>query len=146
MIEYKVKVFSDRTEWYLNGELHREDGLPAYEWSDGSKAWWLNGKLHREDGPASEYASGYKEWWLNGERHREDGLPAIEWSDGSKYWWVNGKLHREDGPACEYASGYKEWWVNGKQLTEAEFNNSKTKELTVKQIEKLLGYSVKVVK
>jgi len=26
MIEYKVKVFKDKTEWYLNDKLHREDG------------------------------------------------------------------------------------------------------------------------
>ena len=53
--------------WYLNGELHREDG-PAVERSNGSKFWYLNGKLHREDGPAREYANGTKEWYLNGQR------------------------------------------------------------------------------
>jgi hypothetical protein len=36
------------------------------EWSDGSKRWWLNGELHREDGPAYEGSNGYKQWWLDG--------------------------------------------------------------------------------
>ena len=31
--------------WYLNNELHREDG-PAIEHSDGTKSWWLNEVLH----------------------------------------------------------------------------------------------------
>ena len=67
MIEYTVKVYDNGDKWwYLNGELHREDG-PAVEWVNGDKFWWLNGKLHREDGPAFEYADGFKEWRLNGE-------------------------------------------------------------------------------
>ena len=51
--------------WYLNGELHREDG-PAVEWVDGTKTWYLNGKQHRENGPVYELANGDKAWYLNG--------------------------------------------------------------------------------
>ena len=65
MIEYKVKVQENVTEWYLNNQLHREDG-PAVEWSDGDKYWYLNGKRHREDGPAYIGSNGHKEWWING--------------------------------------------------------------------------------
>ena len=89
MIEYKVKVYKDRTEWYLNGQLHREDG-PAFEGANGDKMWFQNGKYHREDGPAIEYQSGTKHWYLNGNYHREDG-PAIVWADGTKFWYLNGK-------------------------------------------------------
>ena len=72
MIEYTVKVYdSGAKEWYLNGNLHREDG-PAEEYADGSKCWFLNGKRHREDGPAVELANGAKEWWLNGEKVTEE--------------------------------------------------------------------------
>ena len=79
--------------------------------------------------------------------HREDG-PAVEWADGHKVWLLNGERHREDGPAIEYTDGDKEWFLNGKQLSEEEFNArmSPTKELTVAEIEKLLGHRVKVVK
>ena len=82
---------------------------------NGDKWWYLNGDLHREDGPALEYASGTKEWYLNGKRHREDG-PAIEWTSGAKEWWLNGDLHREDGPAIEYANGYKVWYLNSEEV------------------------------
>jgi len=95
MLEYTVKVFDDRTEWYLDG------------------------KLHREDGPAIEDANGDREWWLSGERHRVDG-PAIERADGSGVWWVDGRLHREDGPAVEFTDGFKVWYVNGKKVSEED--------------------------
>ena len=90
-------------------------------YDNGSKEWFLNGNLHREDGPACEWADGSKYWYLNGERHREDG-PACEWANGTKYWYLNGKVHRESGPAIEYVSGSKYWFLNGEQLSEAEFN------------------------
>ena len=47
--------------WYLNGELHREDG-PAIELINKDKIWYLNGEIHREDGPAV-MMNGIKEWW-----------------------------------------------------------------------------------
>ena len=122
MIEYKVKVDANGTKhWYLNGEYHREDG-PACEYSNGDKAWYLNGELHREDGP------------------------AIEDADGDKFWYLNGQRHREDGPAIERADGHKSWHLNDEKLTEQEFNKrTKTKELTIEQIENELGYKIKVV-
>jgi hypothetical protein len=119
MKEYTVKVYNDRTEWFLNDKLHREDG-PAVEWNSGDKEWFLNGQRHREDGPAAEYANG-KFWYLNDQQHREDG-PAIEFADGDKLWFLNGQRHREDGPAAEYADGDKLWYLNNVHLTEAEFN------------------------
>ena len=96
MIEYIVKAYEDRTEWYLNGLLHREDG-PAWECVNGDKAWHRNGKCHRENGPAVEYANG------------------------DKYWYLNNRHHREDGPAVELISGYKSWYLNGKEYTESNY-------------------------
>jgi len=47
--EYTIKVYADSTkEWYLNGELHREDG-PAIEYANGYKSWYLNGKELTEE-------------------------------------------------------------------------------------------------
>jgi len=72
MIEYTVKVHVTGTkEWYLNGDLHREDG-PAIEGTYGTKHWYINGKRHREDGPAVEYADGDKSWYLNGVQYTEE--------------------------------------------------------------------------
>lgn len=102
MIEYRVRKSKHKTEWYLNGKLHREDGH-AVESVDGSKAWYLDGKRHREDGP------------------------AVEYSNGSKHWYLNDQLHREDGPAIELVSGLKGWFLNGQELTEDEFNKRTNK-------------------
>jgi hypothetical protein len=115
--------------------------------NNGTRKWLLDGKFHREDGPAVEYADGDRYWYLNGKRHREDG-PAIEYADGSRFWYLNGERHREDGPAVEYSDGSRYWFLNGVEYTEEEFlkKTAKVKELTVAEIEALLGYSVKVVK
>jgi hypothetical protein len=91
---------------------------------NGSSCWYLNGKLHREDGPACEYYNG------------------------TRWWYFNGNLHREDGPAIEYADGTRHWYLNDVEYTEEDFNKktAKVKELTVAEIESLLGYQIKVVK
>jgi len=71
------------------------------------------------------------------------------YSNGTKEWFLHGKLHREDGPAVEYVDGDKYWYLNGTSFTEKEFNakmNPVVKEFTVREIENLLGYSIKVVK
>jgi hypothetical protein len=60
--------------------------------TDGSKYWYLNDELHREDGPAVECANGHKRWYLNGKLHRVDG-PAVEYTDDSKIWFLNGVVY-----------------------------------------------------
>jgi hypothetical protein len=55
----------------FNGRRHREDG-PAIECASGRREWWLNGQLQREDGPAPSR----RDWRRNGQCHREDG-PAV---------------------------------------------------------------------
>jgi hypothetical protein len=88
---------------------------------------------------------------LNGKPHREDG-PSAEYVDGSREWHLNGKRHREDGPAVDYADGRRRWYLNGKEYTEDAWGlmilkkKVAAKELTVAEIEELLGYPVKVVK
>ena len=85
------------------------------------------------------------EWLLNGKLHREDG-PAVECVDGSKEWYLNDELHREDGPAVECVDGSKAWFINDQRLTESEFNSrTQVKELSVSEIQKLLGYKIKVI-
>ena len=114
------------TRWYKEAKckvLHRENG-PAIEYADGTKCWYQNGLLHRTDGPAIDRASGHKEWWQNDQCHRTDG-PAVVFEDGDNYWYINGK-----------------------QMTEAEFlaATQPVVEMTVADIEKLLGKRVKIIK
>ena len=122
MKTYTVEVLEDITEWFLNGQRHREDG-PAIEYPNGTKYWYLNDQRHRTNGPAIEDANGYKAWYLNGQPHRTDG-PAIECTDG-----------------------YKAWFLNGQQVTEQEFlNRTTTTELTLEQIATKFGISVDQLK
>ena len=67
------------------------------------------------------------------------------YEDGTKVWYLNGVRHREDGPAIERVSGINEWYLNGNSVTENDVMTP-VKELTVAEIEQLLGYKVKVVK
>jgi hypothetical protein len=132
------------TRWHNSqGQLHRELG-PAIEHTNGSRAWYVNDQLHRTDGPALEYANGSREWYVNDQLHRTDG-PAVEDENGDREWYQNGDLHRLDGPAVEYAEGDRFWYVNGKELTKAEFEAQQTKELTVAEVEELLGHRVKII-
>ena len=117
---------------------------------EGTTRWYKDAKckvLHRENGPAVEYAGGTKEWCQNGQLHRTDG-PAVEYTDGSKLWYQNGQRHRTDGPAIEWRDGDKRWYINGEELSEAEFlaATQPVIEMTVADVEKLLGKRVKIIK
>ena len=77
----------------------KENGIEydIKEYANGSKHWYLNGELHRENGlPAAEHASGDKFWFFNGKRHRENGLPEIEYANGDKFWYINGVEYKEN--------------------------------------------------
>ena len=124
--KYYVIVDEHSTRWYKDAKckvLHRENG-PAIEWCNGTKGWYHNGLLHRADGPAIECANGHKEWWQN------------------------DQCHRTDGPAIIFADGDKRWYINDKAMTEAEFlaATQPVVELTVADVEKLVGKRVKIVK
>jgi len=77
MIEYRVKVYDDREEWCLNGQLHREDG-PAIKCSNGDKEWWLNGKRHRENGPAVTWSNGDEYWYLEGKEYTKEEFDKLQ--------------------------------------------------------------------
>jgi hypothetical protein len=93
MSEIIKTVLTYRTDWRLNGQLHRLDG-PAIEWADGDKEWYQYGLLHREGGPAIERVTGIKVWYHHGLTHRLDG-PAVENYSGnnygSNYWYYYDK-------------------------------------------------------
>jgi hypothetical protein len=92
------------------------------------------------------FADGTKLWHLNGKLHRADG-PAIEYANGSREWLLNGKLHRADGPAVEVSDGSKSWYLEGTKLTESEFlaRTQPAKQLTVAEVESMLGFKVEIV-
>ena len=79
--------------------------------------------------------------------HRMAG-PAIEYVNGHVEWWQNDQCHRIDGPAVVYANGRKDWYINDKVMTEAEFlaATQPAVEMTVADVEKLVGKRVKIIK
>ena len=91
---------------------------------DGTIKFLQQGKLHRLDGPAIEYLDGHKEWWLN------------------------GKLHRLDGPAIEFIDGHTAYVIEGTHFNKASFIKATqpVKELSIQQLEDILGYKIKVIK
>ena len=109
----KVTNYPDKIEYHVENIPHREDDLPAIEYTNGDLEWWVNGKQHRTNGPAVERHNGTKLWFIHGKLHRENDLPAVEWWNGSKEWFINDKLHRIGGPAIECVTGGNSWWENG---------------------------------
>ena len=120
----EVELDAPALDW-VPGTLHPTGGYDRVEKLSARTEYTLNGKLHRLDGPALEWADGSKVWFVNDRRHRLDG-PAIERADGEKEWRVKGKHHRLDGPAIEWPDGTKRWFIDGVELTEAEFEAQRT--------------------
>ena len=49
----------------------------------GTKRWFLNGNLHREDGPAVEYLGGLKYWYLHNKKAHPETLVDYHLSRGT---------------------------------------------------------------
>lgn len=118
-----LKPTLSKEEWYINGELHRDNNPAKIIYYDrlGNKDlfWYQKGKLHRENAPAIEnwHKSwlSQEHWYLNGVLHRENE-PAIK-SSNIFAWYVNGLLHNENGPAMRYKTPDKDekrWYRKGK--------------------------------
>jgi len=95
----------------------------------------------------STHTHASETWLINGQRHREGDLPA-QTCNGDKYWYKLGKLHRTQGPAVEDTDGGREWWLDGKKCTKAGHAAAlnQTTDMTIAEIEKKLGYKIKVIK
>lgn len=94
--------------------------------------------------------NGTIRWYQNGLLSRKDG-PAIEYKVGSTFWFHEGKLHKTDGPAVVcYDNGnviWVEYWIDGVEYTKEKFQQkiSPVKDLTIQQINDILGYKVNIV-
>ena len=87
-----------RNDYWL---LEQYNGV--YDVDDYGILYYLNGNLHREDGPAAEYISGIKYWYINGKIHNLNG-PACEWYDNIKFYYIEGKQYdtKEEFEAATY--------------------------------------------
>ena len=123
---YKPFVVCTQKWLDASGRLHREDDLPAAEWSDGYQEWYQNGQRHRGGDLPAVVCSQTQEWWVHGKRHRDGDMPAWVSSTaiGSQnYWYQHGELHRDGGLPAVINSHFEarlEWWVHGVQQTPAQ--------------------------
>jgi antitoxin component YwqK of YwqJK toxin-antitoxin module len=122
MIEVKNKYYDNGNIWieryYLNGELHRENGPALIHYDE-------NGNKYRQA------------YYISGNPHREDYIRYYE--NGNiidKSYYLNGKRHREDGPAFirYHENGnvlYEHYYLNGKVLTKEKWYSKLTTEQKV---------------
>ena len=87
-----------------------------------------------------------KQWFHN------DALVKVEWANGNISHYKDGRLHKDDGPAHIGANGINHWYLEGRPFyneqewqTEVAKRNPPPKELTVAQIETLLGFKIKII-
>lgn len=93
-----IETDSGSKMWYKNGRLNRGGDRPAIVRADGRTEWWVNGQRHREDGPALITKTGDEEWFYKGVKHRIDGPAVIHktlpFSD--EYWIKGTRLTKEE--------------------------------------------------
>lgn len=97
---------------------HRLGGLPAVEYSDGSKYYYEYGDYHREnDLPAIDTPS-CKEWLLRSQHYiRPNGGPGFISTAEEIYYNNDGRISRLDGPAIiYYITGDEKFYINGKEI------------------------------
>ena len=58
-------------------------------YDNGTKEWFLNGNLHREDGPAAEWANGTKFWYIDDKQ-----LTEAEFNNRNRTIVIDGKSYR----------------------------------------------------
>lgn len=112
----------------------------------GSVFYYLNDELHREDGPAVINSKENRRLYVNDVRNRDDNYVFPDPVDGEKSWFLNDKLHREDGPAYEgsYINIPDKWYLNGVQYTEEEFNQWLVKKNLNEKLHENLSHKAKI--
>jgi hypothetical protein len=113
-----TKQVDSLQDWYRDGLRHREKDKPAsIDSRTGRSEYVVNGKLHRDnDLPAIETQDAEQAWYQHGMLHREDDKPALINHRG-RFWYQHGNAHREgDKPARILDNGQKEWWLHDKRI------------------------------
>lgn len=110
----------NRTEYYKDGRLHRDDG-PAVICGNGISYWYRNGKMHRDGGPAADWGDGDHSWYRNGVYHREDG-PAVDWN-GEQKWYIDGVKATPEKPFLKLLIDFKIYDKRIDALVKEYFND-----------------------
>lgn len=88
----EIKTDEQGTKTYLkNGQLHRDEDLPAIEKLNGDKEWWINGQRHRDNNQVSviklENGILRQEFWS----HNQLNLIDL---NGDFYYFKNNELEK----------------------------------------------------
>jgi hypothetical protein len=79
-------------EWFVHGQRHRGDDLPAVERRrHGHQEWWVDGVRHRSGGKPAIIVHHMAEWWVLGKPHRDLGLPTSIVAD--TFGTTNSEVH-----------------------------------------------------
>lgn len=132
-IKTEYKHFCKITEYYKNGERHRDDDLPAVKEISGDMIryiWYVNGKKHRDNDKPAEihFYNGCGNthhntrvyWCVNGRQYREGGLPiyySFFPANGKKtYYWDNGFANVRQLDINTHLGTYKITTVNNEVI------------------------------
>lgn len=81
----KNGVIQSNEAWFVNGEMHRDNDLPAYRTSDTEYQWMKNGLPHRLDGPAHIRNHNGKtivaDWYTNGFKNEPETSKELKQAD-----------------------------------------------------------------
>jgi len=70
-----ITCYNGDKVWYYNGQIHRNEDLPAIICANGDKMWYRYGKLHRDNElPAIVYYKGNMKWYNDGKRYYPNNL------------------------------------------------------------------------
>ena len=113
-----AKITSETQFWYRHGKLHRDGDKPAQVWSGGflgpAQFWYQEGELHRDHDRPAAVTDSCRAWHTRGKKHRDHERPAVIQDDGLRQWMKHGVKHRGDGkPAVIKPDGSRKWYVDG---------------------------------
>ena len=106
-----ITRISGAEEWYLDGQLHREDDQPAVIDKD-TKYWCKYGILHREGDRPAIITKKAEAWFKDGRLHRDGDQPAFI-SRKTKVWCKEGRLYRDGQQHVIFSRGIRMWYIDG---------------------------------
>jgi len=107
-------------EWFFLGLRHRENGVAFIDRS-GTEYYYFLGKLHNPNGPAITLYDGSIFYYIHGVQHRGNGKAAVILANGRVEYIVDGEFHRIDGPAYIDEMGFNRYYINGVHYLKEEF-------------------------
>ena len=105
---------------FKNGLRHSYDDKPSVErYYDNYRSWHCDGELHRDNDLPAIVCNDYKEWRIHGMIHRDNDLPAIVFPE-AQFWYKDNMRHRGDDKPAIINKNYQAWFINGNRHREGD--------------------------